>query len=48
MEAVMYILRIEHPIADFDGWKRAFDGDPSAGRSGRRYRVSASRRCELR
>ncbi|MGE5464485.1 MAG: hypothetical protein ACM3PS_14080 [Syntrophothermus sp.] len=37
----MYILRIEHPVFDFDGWKKAFDADP-AGRetSGvRRYRV---------
>ena len=24
----MYILRIEHPVADFDGWKKAFDTDP--------------------
>jgi hypothetical protein len=24
----MYILRIEHPIFDFDGWKAAFEGDP--------------------
>ncbi len=24
----MYMLRIEHPIRDFDGWKRAFDSDP--------------------
>lgn len=24
----MYILRIEHPVADFDGWKKAFDADP--------------------
>lgn len=37
----MYILRIEHPIADFDGWKRAFDSDPvGREKSGvRRYRV---------
>ena len=37
----MYILRIEHPVADFDAWKKAFDSDP-VGRmkSGvRRYRV---------
>ena len=37
----MYILRIEHPVPDFDGWKKAFDGDPvGRERSGvRRYRV---------
>lgn len=37
----MYILRIEHPVPNFDGWKQAFDSDP-VGReqSGvRRYRV---------
>lgn len=37
----MYILRIEHPVPDFAGWKQAFDSDP-VGReqSGvRRYRV---------
>lgn len=37
----MYVLRIEHPIADFDGWKRAFDSDPvGREKSGvRRYRI---------
>lgn len=24
----MYLLRMEHPVPDFDGWKKAFDGDP--------------------
>ena len=24
----MYILRIEHPVLDFDGWKKAFQSDP--------------------
>lgn len=24
----MYLLRIEHPISDYGGWKQAFDGDP--------------------
>ena len=37
----MYTLRIEHPVPDFDGWKRAFDSDPvGREKSGvRRYRV---------
>jgi len=37
----MYILRIEHPITDFDGWKKAFEGDPvGREKSGvRRYRI---------
>jgi hypothetical protein len=24
----MYILRTEHPVPDYDGWKKAFDSDP--------------------
>lgn len=37
----MPILRIEHPVPDFDGWKQAFDSDPvGRERSGvRRYRI---------
>lgn len=37
----MYILRIEHPVSDFDGWKMVFDSDPvGREKSGvRRYRV---------
>lgn len=37
----MYILRIEHPVPDFEGWKQAFDSDPvGREKSGvRRYQV---------
>ncbi len=38
----MYILRIEHPIPNFDGWKQAFESDP-VGRKKlgvRRYWIS--------
>ena len=37
----MHILRIEHPVPDFDAWKKAFDSDPlGREQSGvRRYRV---------
>jgi hypothetical protein len=37
----MTILRIEHPVPDFDAWKRAFDSDPIGRQRGgvRRYRV---------
>jgi ribosomal protein L35AE/L33A len=37
----MYILRIEHPVPDYDGWKKAFDSDPvGRKKSGvRRYQV---------
>jgi ribosomal protein L35AE/L33A len=24
----MYMLRIEHPVPDYEGWKKAFDSDP--------------------
>ncbi len=37
----MYLLRIEHPVPDFEAWKKAFDSDPvGRRRSGvRAYRV---------
>jgi hypothetical protein len=37
----MHVLRIEHPVPDYDAWKAAFDADPiGRERSGvRRYRV---------
>jgi ribosomal protein L35AE/L33A len=38
----MFILRIEHPVPSFEGWKNAFDSDPvGREKSGvRRYRIS--------
>jgi hypothetical protein len=37
----MVILQIEHPVPNFDAWKKAFDSDPAnRKRSGmRRYRI---------
>lgn len=37
----MYILRIEHPVPDYDAWQAAFDSDPAhREQSGvRRYRI---------
>ncbi len=37
----MYILRIEHPVPNYDAWKKAYDSDPiGRARSGvRRHRV---------
>lgn len=37
----MPVLRIEHPVPDFDAWKRAFDSDPIGRERGgvRRYRI---------
>ena len=40
----MYMLRIEHPVPNFEGWKKAFDSDPSGReKSGvRRYQILRS------
>lgn len=40
----MPILRIEHPVPDFNGWKVAFDSDPvGRAKSGvRRYQILRS------
>ena len=40
----MAILRIEHSVPDYDGWKRAFDSDPAdrKGHGVRRYQVFRS------
>ncbi len=37
----MIIVQIEHPVPNFDAWKKAFDSDPAGReRSGvRRYKV---------
>jgi hypothetical protein len=37
----MVTLRIEHPVPDFDAWRRAFDSDPldRRGSGVRRYRI---------
>jgi ribosomal protein L35AE/L33A len=37
----MYLLRIEHSVADFAGWKKAFDNDPVDRRKSGvlRYRI---------
>jgi ribosomal protein L35AE/L33A len=38
----MPILQIEHPVPDFEGWKKAFDSDPAGRQQGgvRRYKIS--------
>ena len=37
----MYMLRIEHPVPDYAGWKKAFDGDPALRKKSgvRRYQI---------
>lgn len=41
----MIILQIEHPVPDFDGWKKAFDSDPmNRKQSGvKRYKIFRQR-----
>ena len=40
----MYVVRIQHPVRDFDTWKKAFDSDPiGREKSGvRRYHILRS------
>ena len=40
----MYVIRIEHPVPDYDGWRRAFDSDPldRKGAGVRRFKVFRS------
>jgi len=40
----MTILRVQHVVPDFDGWRRAFDNDPidRKGSGVRRYSVHRS------
>ena len=40
----MPILRIQHSVPNFEGWKRAFDGDPMDRKASgvRRYHVHRS------
>ncbi len=37
----MVILQIEHPVPDFDAWKKVFDSDPGKRKEGKvlRYKV---------
>ena len=37
----MYTLRIEHPVPDYDAWKKVFDSDPIGRKQSgvRRYRI---------
>ena len=40
----MPLLRIEHRVADYEGWKQAFDGDPAdrKGSGVKRYWIMRS------
>ena len=39
----MFVLQIEHPVFDFESWKKAFDSDPVG-----RERSGVRRYCILR
>ena len=38
----MYILQIEHPVPNYEGWKKAFENDPidRKGSGVQHYRIS--------
>lgn len=38
----MYILQIEHPVPNYEGWKKAFDSDPINRKASgvRRYKIA--------
>jgi hypothetical protein len=38
----MPVLQIEHPVPNFEGWKKAFDSDPVGRKQGgvRRHKIS--------
>lgn len=40
----MYMLRIEHPVPSYEGWKQAFDSDPVGREKSnvRRYQILRS------
>lgn len=40
----MFILRVEHTVQNYEGWKKAFDSDPIGRKKSdvRRYRVMRS------
>lgn len=40
----MTVLHIEHPVPNFDGWKKAFDSDPMNRKNAgvKRYRIYRS------
>jgi len=42
----MYILRIEHPVLDFEAWKKAFDSDPVGREKAGVLRYTVSRPVE--
>lgn len=42
----MYILRIEHPVPDFEAWKKAFDSDPVGRTKAGVLRYTVSRPVE--
>lgn len=42
----MYTLQIEHPVPNFEGWKKAFDSDPLGRRRGGVLRHKISRKVD--
>ena len=42
----MYTLQIEHPVPDFEGWKKAFDNDPVGRQRGGALRHKIFRKVD--
>jgi hypothetical protein len=42
----MYILQIEHPVPNFEGWKKAFDSDPVDRKASGVCRYKISRKVD--
>lgn len=42
----MYVLRIEHRVSNYEGWKQAFDSDPVDRQKSGVRRFQISRACD--
>jgi ribosomal protein L35AE/L33A len=42
----MHILQIEHPVPNFEGWKKAFEADPIGRQQGSVLRYKISRKVD--
>ena len=42
----MYILQIEHPVPNYEGWKKAFESDPVNRKQSGVHRYKISRKID--
>lgn len=43
----MIVLQLEHPVPNFDGWKKAFESDPVGRRRGGVVRYSILKKLRI-